>query len=236
MGMVSVLDPTAVFCVFCLSIPLFKDPNTTNADRVAYVTDPFFWGSLAVLLVLPAILVRQGRCVPLSTFERARGRWYLWNASVIHWMMDGGVGCFQQLPLLDKMYKELDGRFRDRESCAAGITSFEFFVMVPLALAVYWGIRRGCPWRYATELVLCSVQLMGTYLFVGTEVYEGFPNVVTDFNFEFSRDQIVYFWFGFSINFIWVIVPLYFGSLAWSSATQASRAAPAPRAERPHVD
>ncbi|KAJ9456165.1 3-Beta-hydroxysteroid-delta(8) [Diplonema papillatum] len=220
MGIFSTFDPSTIFCISCIIIPLIKDPATTNAERIAHVTDPWFLASIFFILIVPAILVRTGKCVKLSDFDRARGRWYLWNAAIIHFMMDGGVGFFEQLPLLGNLYKQLDQRFVERESCAVVVTGCEFFFMTPFCLAAYWGIRRGSSWTYAAELVACTLHFIGTVVFCGAEALDGFKSIPTDFNFEFTQDKILYFWFGFGINIVWLALPVYFGYLACAKSAR----------------
>eukprot|EP01064_Diplonema_japonicum_P033320 TRINITY_DN6524_c0_g3_i1.p1 TRINITY_DN6524_c0_g3~~TRINITY_DN6524_c0_g3_i1.p1 ORF type:complete len:234 (+),score=40.03 TRINITY_DN6524_c0_g3_i1:23-703(+) len=205
--MQSVLDPTAIFCFFCILIPMYKEPETTDADRVAFLSDPAFFCPLLVIML--AALVTRGQGVKVDD-KRARARWYLWNAGVIHGMMDGLVGAFGQLPIFAKQYAILDKRFGNGEVTVPVVVGMlEIFIWAPLCLLTYNAIRRGLPSAAPLELITSTCHIVGTIAFITPEFLEGFPNIVTDFNFEFTLHHIVYFWFGFLVNFLWIFLPLY---------------------------
>ena len=211
MGVLSILDPSAVFCAFCIIVPMYKDRTTTDEERVAFVTDPFFMLAFG-LLFLSTIIVRLGKCVDLSSSDRVRARWYLWNGAIIHFMMDGGVGALRQLPLFLKQYMILDKRFRDPEAYTVPVLVglVEFAIMTPLCLLTYYAYRRGCWWRYAVELVTCTCHLFGVIMFCMEEHMLQYPSIITDPTFSFTEETIIYFWFGYCVNLVWVVIPLYF--------------------------
>ena len=68
--------------------------------------------------------------------------WYLLNGSIIHMLMDGGVGSVHVLPAMDKQYKRLDKRFTrplgdERGSCIWLVGMLELCVKGPLCLLLY---------------------------------------------------------------------------------------------------
>ena len=212
-----ILDPTMVFCLFCLIVPLFKEASTTHEERIAFLTDPLLLGSFGLLIALAFLVRITGKCVELNVWERARARWYLWNGAIIHIMMDGGVGALKKLPLFRHQYKILDARFNDDDAITVPVLVglVEIFVMAPLCFLTYYAYRRGSSWRYPMEVMICTCHIFGTIMFCLPEHLEGFKNIETDFDFEFTLHKITYFWFGYGANFIWIVLPLCFLSGAF---------------------
>eukprot|EP01059_Diplonema_ambulator_P023818 TRINITY_DN39429_c0_g1_i1.p1 TRINITY_DN39429_c0_g1~~TRINITY_DN39429_c0_g1_i1.p1 ORF type:complete len:249 (+),score=54.63 TRINITY_DN39429_c0_g1_i1:44-748(+) len=210
----AMMDPTAVLCMSCVLIPMFKDPGTTAEDRWEYATDPIMVGTF-LGMVLVSLLVRWQGGKPLAGCERRKARWFLWNGFVIHFLMDGMVGGFGQIPLLLAQYEVVDKRYNSvREtgtySIPVTIAFLEVFIWTPLCVATYYAIRRGLPSAAPLQLCTALLQLIGTIIFTLPEVLEGFPNIVTDPHLEFTLHHITYFWFGFGLNFLWVVVPLVY--------------------------
>ena len=208
MGIFSTIDPSAVFCFACCVIPLFKEQSTTNADRIDFLTDPFFYCPVLLVAVM-ALIARTGKCKDLTENDKILSRWYLWNGAVIHIMMDGCVGSLDKLPLFAQQYKILDNRFVIRDVVPISIGLVELFIMAPLAIILYLGYKWNSSFTYPLEIVVCVMHIFGAVLFVLPEFLTGCKNIPVDYNFEFTLHHIVYFWFGFMANFIWIVIPLY---------------------------
>eukprot|EP01064_Diplonema_japonicum_P010741 TRINITY_DN17975_c0_g4_i1.p1 TRINITY_DN17975_c0_g4~~TRINITY_DN17975_c0_g4_i1.p1 ORF type:complete len:249 (+),score=50.92 TRINITY_DN17975_c0_g4_i1:44-748(+) len=209
-----VLDPTAILCLMCVVIPAVKEPDTTYEERLSFATDPLVVGTF-LSMVLFSLFVRWQGCVELSAKDRRKARWYLWNGFVIHFLMDGCVGGLGQVPLLLKQYLAVDPRYASvatsgSYSVPVVIALLEMSIWAPLCLLSYYSMRRGLTWSPAVQLLTSALHLVGTIAFVLPEVLEGFPNIVTDPNLEFTMHHITYFWFGFGLNVLWIVVPLLY--------------------------
>ena len=88
------------------------------------------------------------------------------------------------------------------------ISALELVVYTPLCLFWYRSIMCRSPMRHALNLLVSSIQLFGTIMFAGSEVYNGFPNVPVDSSFSFTPHHLLYFWLVFVVaNLLWIIVP-----------------------------
>lgn len=38
---------------------------------------------------------------------------------------------------------------------------------------------------------VCAIQIFGTIVFTGSEIWEGFPNIPTDFEMTFEQDKVI---------------------------------------------
>eukprot|EP01060_Flectonema_neradi_P019837 TRINITY_DN27355_c0_g1_i1.p1 TRINITY_DN27355_c0_g1~~TRINITY_DN27355_c0_g1_i1.p1 ORF type:complete len:225 (+),score=21.30 TRINITY_DN27355_c0_g1_i1:72-746(+) len=207
MGIFSTVDPSALFCFACIIIPLYKEPETTDADRLEFLTDPFFYCPV-LLLIVTALVGRTRTCIQTET-DKILGRWYLWNGAIIHIMMDGCVGSLDKLKLFSQQYKILDHRFVTRDVVPVSIGLIELYIMAPLCLLLYLAFKWNLPCKNPLEIIVCVMHAFGAIMFVLPEHLISYKNVAVDYNLEFSLYYLTYFWFGFLANFIWVVVPLY---------------------------
>lgn len=70
-------------------------------------------------------------------------------------------------------------------------------------------------WVYGLEIIVSVLHISGTYFYdiaewVHIVFNTGLASVPVDWNFEFTLDYLLYFWFGFVIAPIfWIVVPIY---------------------------
>ncbi len=89
------------------------------------------------------------------------------------------------------------------------ISITELLIMGPLCILLFYAYCRDKPFRLPLELVVCSIQIFGTIVFTGSEIWEGFPNIPTDFEMTFEKDKVLYFWIFFvAANILWIVLPL----------------------------
>ena len=171
---------------------------------------------------------------PLSLRDHRAAMWYLLNGTVIHILMDGLVGAFHVLPLMNENYEKLDLRFTrpwgdERGSCILTVSLMELFVKGPLCILLYHAYHTRKSYTDALELLVCALQLYGCIMFSGTELLHGLSNLPADWNLEFTKEHLLHFWFAFvACEPIWIVVPVWLGWRAFQRATEAA-AATAPR-------
>jgi len=129
--------------------------------------------------------------------------------------MDGmvGLGFF---PLLSEFYENLDNRFRTKRTVEKGgahhseielvelIVNMEIMIMAPLCIVVFVGILSRASWRQEAEMVLCTIQLLGTVYFCGVELKTGCLNLVPIGKpgcfAGTSTYELFFFWFATGMN------------------------------------
>jgi len=224
-------DPTFLFGVSTLFSVCFVtgDPDTQQLNFRN------FFGDAGILMTLPkylcdiaflagAIVIFVARyfigdnAVKLSSSQKMRAGWFLWNAVIFHIMMDGFAGGKWGNKLMADNYELLDRRFcrnctSNGEMVAAKlIVNTEILVHAPLCVITYVAIATGSKLAAGWELITLTWQLFGLLAFVGPDFLTGCLNMVphgeegclpefTPYNFFFS-------WFGVGINIIWAYVPI----------------------------
>jgi cholestenol delta-isomerase len=119
------------------------------------------------------------------------------------------VGLCGALPPLRKQYEELDSRYRNKDPTVMLVSGVELFLMGPLCLLLVYAILKKKHYRHPLQILVCTLQLMGTIMFAGTEIYTGCHNIPTDFGLTFTPDKLFYFWLLFVVaNLVWIVVPL----------------------------
>eukprot|EP01089_Gocevia_fonbrunei_P012796 TRINITY_DN3117_c0_g1_i2.p1 TRINITY_DN3117_c0_g1~~TRINITY_DN3117_c0_g1_i2.p1 ORF type:complete len:108 (+),score=2.58 TRINITY_DN3117_c0_g1_i2:273-596(+) len=89
------------------------------------------------------------------------------------------------------------------------ISAIELFIMNPLCLLVSYAIIQNKWWRAPLEIVTCTLQIMGTLVYVGTEWLYGWKHIEADSTLSFTPHHLFYFWLCFVVaNPIWIITPL----------------------------
>eukprot|EP01060_Flectonema_neradi_P002445 TRINITY_DN114_c6_g1_i2.p1 TRINITY_DN114_c6_g1~~TRINITY_DN114_c6_g1_i2.p1 ORF type:complete len:258 (+),score=28.72 TRINITY_DN114_c6_g1_i2:42-815(+) len=240
MGLLKVFDPMGVFCALCLLVPLFYDADTTNADRIEMITCPYVFGPVLLTIAVYVISHVCGKRVTLSDKDSVKAGWYLFNGTIIMMLMDGFAGGLQAVPLLSPQYLKVDARYvclfflpltpcttrkhrhlffkknryADKDSSAVMIAYIEIFMQTPACLITYLCYCWNHPLKYPMEIVTCTLHFMGTVAFAGPVILSDFEHVYVDRNFEFTPDHLVFFWFAFGINTMWIIVPFLLGKHA----------------------
>jgi len=60
-------------------------------------------------------------------------------------------------------------------------------------------------------------------VFTGAQIWDGFPDIDTDFDFTFTPSRIVYFWIFFvAANILWILLPLRLLVTAWRKSLKTS--------------
>jgi cholestenol delta-isomerase len=174
----------------------------------------------AVAVPIIIVIVTLAFSLPPSRAFRSRrdklvAAWYLFNGVIIHIFLDGLVGFAGFVPYLREKYWALDQRYQHKESSVMMISLVELFIMGPLCVLLFHAYTRNKPWKDPLELIVCSIQIMGTIVFTGAEMWEGFPHIPTDFEFSFTAEKVVYFWIFFVMaNILWIVLPL---NLLWTA-------------------
>jgi hypothetical protein len=87
------------------------------------------------------------------------------------------------------------------------------------------GIKRGASWARDLQLVALTFQLLGAIVFVGAELMTGCMNLVPFGKPgclpDLSLYTAFYFYFGVTLNFVWVLIPtLMIAGIVRSSAAE----------------
>jgi hypothetical protein len=211
-----VVDPTVLYIVACLIAPAVE---LRGAAMTAYWTHPLFIGGAVALVATVALAAWGNRAAPLSAGQRRLARWYLLNGVVIHVMLDGLVGIYQVNAPFAKQYAIIDKRFADTTTDAGAavhvLSLVELLVMGPMCLLLYVLYQRRHAARDVTEVALCTMQFLGTVVYVGAELarktYDSFQ---VDWELSFTPHYLVYFWSVMFFTALYFVLPLYFGVAA----------------------
>merc|ERR1711871_913932 len=228
-----ILDPTVQFVGGCLlTPPAFAALEAGGPEKaVGYFTDPFLLGALLLTAAAAWVTQRSPDRQQLSLRDHRVALWYLLNGTIIHILMDGLVGAFHVLPLMNENYEKLDIRFTrswgdERGSCILTVSLMELFVKGPLCILLYYAYHTRKSYTDALELLVCALQLYGCVMFSGTELLHGLTNVPADWNLEFTKEHLLHFWFAFVFcEPIWIVVPIWLGWRSFQRATAAAAAA-----------
>jgi len=233
MGYLELLfDPTVLFCVSCIVMPLALDGRSMSSLAQPYLTHPLMVFTLFIGITVVAEAKYGGPTHRLSWPQRMLARWYLLNGLIIHILMDGCVGVFQANELFANQYKRLDERYGEPLGSLLGSTVHivslgELFLVGPLCLLVYRAYHRGSPSRDILEVIVCVLQLYGMIIYLGQEVLTGGKSFQVDKDFTFSRDALVYFWFAVVFgNAVYFIFPVTFGANAMRRIIASQATAP----------
>ncbi len=158
-----------------------RDPYTVPGVLWSYLLDPAFFVALVILLVARHLVGDNAK--PMTPGVSRRAGWYLWNAVVIHVMMDGMSGGKWGNKLMAENYELLDVRFtpnaaRGDAATAVWVVNFELFVHSVLTVVAYVGVATEAAWQHEAEIVALVVQLMGTFAFTLPEFMQGCINMV----------------------------------------------------------
>jgi hypothetical protein len=215
-----------------LTPPAFAALEAGGSSRaLGYFADPFLLGSLFLTGAAAWVTSRSPERKPLSLRDHRAALWYLLNGTVIHILMDGLVGAFHVLPLMNENYEKLDLRFTrpwgdERGSCILSVSLMELFVKGPLCILLFHAYHTRKSYTDALELLVCALQLYGCIMFSGTELLHGMSNLPVDWNLEFTKEHLLHFWFAFVVcEPIWIVVPIWLGWRAFQRATEAAVAA-----------
>lgn len=164
---------------------------------------------------------KEQKASTLSRMECWAVEWYWWNAWLFHMTMDGASGSFQLVPVVVHQYEILDMRFQTHHVVPWTIGVLELFVHGPMCLWTLYAILvPNHPLRWPLEIVTSMLHIIGMYVFVVAEVYEGQLNVPANdpvgvpgntwANVKFDLYHLTYYWFGFWFcNLVWGFVPMY---------------------------
>jgi len=217
-----ILDPTGIFCLACLTLPptleYLKHPQNLEAILKGYLLDPAILAGFTLLLL---VYFGSGSVKDRKTFSPLLANWFLWNGAIIHVTMDGLTGGYHFLPLLDKHYRKIDKRFDTDEAYSWVITQVELFIEAPLCFLTYRALVKKHPSRYILVILTCFTQWAGAVVFFFPEILSNFPNTPVDRHFKFDFDSILYFWFAFGANLIWMIIPYFLMENASSHLSRA---------------
>lgn len=163
--------------------------------------------------VIPVVLLLL--CFLWTGFPRGRHTtlawWALFNGCIIHCWMDGVIGTTGRGPKwMVVEYGKLDARYwKTKDPTVMMVSYIEMAIMGPLCILWYRAIVKDLWWRHFMSIITSTFQLMGTFMYVGTEVYDGFKNVPLDWPPSFdSFEKVFYFWTIFVFaNSIWIFVP-----------------------------
>eukprot|EP00462_Mataza_sp_D1_P004469 CAMPEP_0175104652 /NCGR_PEP_ID=MMETSP0086_2-20121207/9883_1 /TAXON_ID=136419 /ORGANISM="Unknown Unknown, Strain D1" /LENGTH=249 /DNA_ID=CAMNT_0016380141 /DNA_START=113 /DNA_END=862 /DNA_ORIENTATION=- len=232
---------------------LVPNPDLSLELVTGHFSDPAILiglGYLVLAVVVPKLFGSIGKDdLPFTAAECRGATWFLLNGGIIHVMMDGLTGGYGLshgfLPLMFQNYQLLDNRCRENVAFSAGgpspgaipvavlVFRLELYCMAPLCFFTYFAYALRKPWRAEMAVITLVFQILGTVFFVGPELMTGCPNVSPfgpDTGCFSSVDptslyDLMYFYFAFGMNFVWIIVPvlmIYF-SVKESSDLKASK-------------
>jgi len=228
-------DPTLLFCGGTLmSVVFVRGDSSTNtlsfvpmkeypSQLYKHFVDPAFVAG-ALFLFVAYYMTKDYVHDRFSATQRREAGWYLWNGAIIHVMMDGmaGGGWLSEsggwgLKLMNENYQVLDKRF-SREATkgdiavAATVTQTELCVHSVLTLYAYVGLCKRARWADSVALIALSFQLFGAIMFIGPDLMLGCPNMQPFDQLTctpgISWFEVFYFWFGVTVNVVWIIIPM----------------------------
>jgi hypothetical protein len=121
--------------------------------------------------------------------------------------MDGLTGGWHLLPLLDGHYRIIDKRFDTDEANSWIITQMELWILFPLCVYTYFAYVKKSNNRFILNVLVSALQLYGAVMFFGAEYLNNFPNIPVDRKLEFTFHHLLYFWFAYGANLLWVVIP-----------------------------
>lgn len=206
----SILSPQVIFVLICLGSPLFflDDLN----DKIAFVHHYYNIAAIIIAFVLTLIVVKtaeEKQLLKITPTDATQAEWWLLNAIVIHFLLDGCTFITHFLPKfiaaispstqivipkyhLHSIYAQIDARFDGSNPIVNMLTFLELIIMFPLCSAMYYAIRTHAPWRAPLQIITAGLQLFGTVIFLGQELFETpvlksfqFVHIISDNKFRF---------------------------------------------------
>jgi hypothetical protein len=231
-------DPTFLFLFNTFWSVLFieaDDAAKTLSPRLPYLSEVIGQATNPATIIGLAefalfLYFARGAKKTLTRSESLAMHWHLWNGIIIYTMMDGLNGAFSEygfLPLLhERGYRMVDRRYRRHmidklpmgptayeANVARTVNAMEVLVYSWLSIMVAVGIATRAKWHKSIELVVLTMSLYGTIVFVVPDFLDGCPSTqpigVHDCFPELTPFYFFYTYFGVTINFIWFLVPLY---------------------------
>ena len=232
-------DPTFLFLVSTFFSVLFIEANDESKTlklvmpSMRQVLTQLFDSAVVIghfELMTFLYFARKASPSGISKSESLVMHWHLWNGIIIYTMMDGLNGAFSEygfLPLLhERGYRMVDRRYRRHmidnlpmgptayeANVARTVNAMEVLVYSWLSIMVAVGIATRAKWHKSIELVVLTMSLYGTIVFVVPDFLDGCPSTqpigVHDCFPELTPFYFFYTYFGVTINFIWFLVPLY---------------------------
>jgi hypothetical protein len=137
--------------------------------------------------------------------------WMAFNAVVICFLLDGGLGYLQAFPPLRYVYHRLDHRYASGDHLVKLISLLELTLYTPLCLAAAY-LHKTMPssvLKEALVTVASSFQLFGTLLFLGGIYLRNFEDVCGESCFALNPEHIVNFWVvNCLVTPLWIVIPL----------------------------
>ena len=228
-------DPTFIFFVFCALIPAIKDGDVMKF--VKFSTSPI----LIFCYILTYVVwtwAHNGKKVKLTLSQRRACYWYLINGVVFHFLMDFAVGTLKVEDTLGINYFKMDRRYGCNEKFMLsadevceheqGYVFILTWIEVLDSIACFYLFRayvQDLPERAPLELGLAVSHIIGTVMFLGSELYDGLENTPRYYPVskgylkpgdEGFDDQLALFWFAFvGCNPVWILVPFMYAKKAW---------------------
>jgi len=143
--------------------------------------------------------------------------WFLMNGVFYNLFLDVVSGQFQLMDEMSRQYLKVEPRYELGPHNVHGQSVFwtsmcEIFFQSPLCLMVYFGYRRGKPWRRPVEIIASLLHVAGVWFFYVPEAFAGFdhlggwPKTLKE---ALTFERVVFFWFGFWFcGILWTVVPL----------------------------
>ena len=232
------MDPTFLFLVSCFFSVLFIEADDESKTLelsmpsiravVTQVLDPAVFIGIAELFAF-LYFARGAQPSGITRVESLAMHWHLWNGILIYTMMDGLNGAFSEygfLPLLhERGYRMVDRRYRRHmigqapmgpsayeANVARTVNAMEVLVYSWLSIMAAVGIATRATWHKTIELVVLTMALFGTIVFVVPDFLDGCLNTqpigVKDCFPERTPFYLFFTYFGVAINLIWLLVPL----------------------------
>lgn len=184
------MDPTVLFALACFTMPAARigDPSAL----LQLLCEPSIWIGVVATLAL-VWFARSGEQVGLEVWEVRAATWYLLNGLVFHYIFDYCIPVLNAVPTIRSMYQEMDLRYgclpgllpcpgappgggggdKPMDASVWVLCHIECFVDAPICLLVFAAYLRGWSIRKPLELLLAGLQIAGTFVFQGTELYAG---------------------------------------------------------------
>lgn len=99
-----------------------------------------------------------------------------------------------------EQYARYDGRYLDHDPVILLITQVEL-LMGPACLLLVALIARRSPYRHPVQLMLCTAQIYGTYVYFFTPIYRG------DWSVTMTHELFDLWTYVIFLNGLWIVIP-----------------------------
>lgn len=200
----------------------FRSPPNTLDELLETINQP----AIPILIAYYYIAFLLFHLPPQTETECWIAAWFLHNGGVIHMAMEGLGAGWNLWNAVHDSYQLIDKRFsfsHPDDFNAFLITQLELFVWTPLCFATVIAFFFNLQHRYVLSIITSVCQIVGTIFFVAPPMASscvdlppiGEPGCLP----EVTPFTMLFHYFGFGINFLWIFIPMYIIVWAWDEVT-----------------